>query len=227
MAERNFGKRMYNSFSGADIRAVFGAKEIGELQAISYAIQREKAPIYTMGNANPRAFSRGKRGIAGTLVFIMFDQHALLHELGIYQSSAGDANTPAFLSNRQEYRPSPTDGVSNPEVVLGGDEDVSLVGAESGDVNFGVGYEPNGAWMVDQIPTFDVTVTAANEYGAAMVMRVIGVELLNEGYGVSVDDIVSEMQYKYVARTISPWRKVVKWELNDDQPVATVGPPRG
>jgi len=62
--------RSFSTFSGADIKAVFAGVEIGTLQAISYAVQREKAPIYTLGRANPRAFSRGKRGIAGTMVLL-------------------------------------------------------------------------------------------------------------------------------------------------------------
>ena len=32
----------YNSMSGADIKAVFGTVPFGELQAISYAVTREK-----------------------------------------------------------------------------------------------------------------------------------------------------------------------------------------
>ena len=59
----------YNSFSGVDIKAVFGSQILGELQAISYSISREKAPLYTMGSADCRSYSRGKRGIAGTLIF--------------------------------------------------------------------------------------------------------------------------------------------------------------
>lgn len=51
--------RTYNSFSGVDIQATFGSKVIGTLQGVSYTVTREKAPIYTMGSANPRAFSRG------------------------------------------------------------------------------------------------------------------------------------------------------------------------
>ena len=34
----------YNSIAGADIKAVFGNTPFGELQAISYAITREKSP---------------------------------------------------------------------------------------------------------------------------------------------------------------------------------------
>ena len=69
--------RTYTSFAGCDIRAVVGSETIGQLQAISYAVQREKAPIYVMGRVDPLSFSRGKRGIAGTIITLMLDQHFL------------------------------------------------------------------------------------------------------------------------------------------------------
>ena len=72
--------KTYTSFSGCDITAAFNGKIIGELQGITYSVSREKAPIYTMGSAEPRSFSRGKRGIAGTLVFTVFDRDALIEE---------------------------------------------------------------------------------------------------------------------------------------------------
>src|SRR6185437_10093288 len=53
--------------------------EESELQAINYSITREKAPIYTMGSANCRSYSRNKRGIAGGLIWINFDRHSLLN----------------------------------------------------------------------------------------------------------------------------------------------------
>lgn len=66
------------SFSGADLVVNFGKEVIGELQQISWAIQREKAPVFTLGSADPRSFSRGKRGIAGSMVFAVFDTDALM-----------------------------------------------------------------------------------------------------------------------------------------------------
>ena len=51
--------KTYTAFSGCDIVPTFHGKIIGELQAISYSISREKAPVYTMGSAEPRSFSRG------------------------------------------------------------------------------------------------------------------------------------------------------------------------
>src|SRR3990167_5616302 len=94
--------RGYNSFSGVDIKGVFANIVIAELQAISYSVTREKAPLYTMGSADPRSFSRGKRGIAGTLIFLVFDRHALLSTFGAY----GDvSNQLLFLSDIDDVRP--------------------------------------------------------------------------------------------------------------------------
>lgn len=66
------------SFSGADLVVSFANQVIGELQQISWAIEREKAPVFTLGSPDARSFSRGKRGIAGSLVFAVFDQDSLM-----------------------------------------------------------------------------------------------------------------------------------------------------
>lgn len=200
--------RSYNSFSGVDIRAVFGNKAIGELQAISYSVTREKAPIYTMGSADPRAFSRGKRGIAGTLIFIMFDRHVVLSNIGGYAPDGGLL----FQSDIDDIRPEFINGGAAGEATLGSTSGVGpqtqVQDAETNVATVGGDQEVAKAWYVDQLPPFDITLAAANEYGALSVMRIFGVELLNEGYGVSIDDIVSEQQHTYVARTVIGWTAV-------------------
>ena len=206
--------RSYNSFSGVDIKGVFGNKVIAELQAISYSITREKAPIYTMGSADPRSFSRGKRGIAGTLVFILFDRHVLLSQLGGYEHSGGLKFQSDKDDIRPEFRPEVTNvaGGSGLGAILQGTTGTSpadtIQNQESSLSSVGSDQELARAWYTDQIPPFDVTLAAANEYGALAVMRIFGVELLNEGSGVSIDDIVTEQQHTYVARSIIGWRPV-------------------
>ena len=69
----------------------------------------------------------------------------------------------------------------------------------------------SGATYVDQLPPFDIVIVAANEYGKAATMRIYGVEILNEGSGFSIDDIVIENQMTYVCRTILPWQKMGEW----------------
>src|SRR4051812_49290018 len=69
--------KTYTTFSGADIVATFNGTVIGTLAGITWSVTREKAPVFTMGSPNPRSFSRGKRGIAGSLIFMTFDRPAL------------------------------------------------------------------------------------------------------------------------------------------------------
>jgi len=209
MAQASAFAKGYNSFSGVDIKAVFGSQVLAELQAISYSIKREKAPIYTMGSADPRSFSRGKRGIAGTLIFIMFDRHALLSAFGVW----ADKNSQLlFLSDIDDVRPEASGSsdvaASNLSTGTGSLADVgdAVQDQESMLTTVSSDQEVAAPWFVDQIPPFDVTLAAANEYGSLAVMRIFGIELLDEGYGVSIDDMVSEMQHTYVARTMVGWR---------------------
>ena len=188
--------RSFSSFSGADIKVVFAGIEIATLQAISYAIQREKAPIYTLGDPNPRAFSRGKRGIAGSMIFIMFDTHALLDAF----KDAGREELARFVTDRNEVNPgqfeeSAVDSLDLPPIIAEGPD------------SYWDSYSVATAFYVDQIPPFDVTILAANETAGGAVMRIWSAEIMNEGYGISVDDMVSEMQCTYVCRMITRWRR--------------------
>jgi hypothetical protein len=56
----------------------------------------------------------------------------------------------------------------------------------------------------DQVLPFNITLAGANEYGAMCASKILGVEILNEGSGISVDDAVTESQATFVARAIEP-----------------------
>jgi hypothetical protein len=208
MAQQSEFTRGYNSFSGIDIKATFGTKVIGTLQGISYSISREKAPIYTMGSADPRAFARGKRGIAGSLVFIQFDADPLMWELA---NPDDDTRQLYFLSDiddlRPEYSAGETITVAGTTISSGGvNVPGAAAGAQESEITTAGGDQAKAIpWYADQIPPFDIVLAAANEYGALAIMKVLGVELMNSGYGVSVDDIVSEHSFTYIAHGMLPW----------------------
>lgn len=202
--------RTYTSFSGVDIRAVIGSETVGSLQGISYAIQREKAPIYVMGSVDPLSFSRGKRGIAGTIITLMLDSHFMYSKAFKDKKAILDKDE---LVPRQGARTDATD---------------NLIGQRVEDFDFDAknvdqAYQLSTAHYVDQIPPFDVVIVAANEYGKAAEMRIYGIEILNEGSGFSIDDIVIENQMTYVARTILPWQKLGEFDL--DTGAFTTAPP--
>lgn len=203
--------RSYNSFSGSDIRAQIGPAPFAEIQAISYSVSREKAPIYTMGSPDPRSFSRNKRGIAGSLVWINFDRHALLDVFRSMQATFvanKDDVRPAFATESSAFAlqtaifqasPSRQTGVPIGATI---DQVQQAVASVSGFKDLAY------AWYSDQVVPFDITLIGTNELGAAMDSKIYGVEILNEGSGISVDDAVSEMQASFVARLVEPMQAV-------------------
>jgi len=194
--ESSIYTRAYNSFSGVDMLVTFAGKVIGELQGISYSVTREKAPLYTMGSADPRSFSRGKRGIAGSLIFLVFDRDAL--QWGLRESGR-------FLANQWE--------VSQANSLAAGNGFVfSNTGTVAAGLNTANNLEsgiydktPSQAWYADQVPPFDIVILAANEYGHIARMEIRGVEVLNAGSGMSIDDITTDQSCTFVARSIVPW----------------------
>jgi hypothetical protein len=81
-------------------------------------------------------------------------------------------------------------------------------GVSGADANNGVAGALSvrrAAQHADQVYPFDITMAAQNEYGRASSCAIIGVEIINEGGGVSVDDITNEQQMTYIAITKTPW----------------------
>ena len=169
--------KTYSTFGGCDIVPVFNGKVIGEIQAITYSITREKVPVYTMGSAEPRSFSRGKRGIAGNLVFISFNRDALLAELGDITISKYKANDAAFLADKnaaqfisiEQWDAYMSDLASNKDTA----GQVGTIGATNNLVT-----DEAKCHYADEILPFDITISLANEYGNKAVTVIYGVEIL-------------------------------------------------
>lgn len=236
--------RTYTSYSGVDIRVIINGAQVGSMQALSYAIQREKAPIYVMGSVDPISYSRGKRGIAGTMISLMLDTHILMspsftgeHYLGdkdeIFPGLVAGATQVPFVVESAD-----TVGLNNASNEINNPVSLKTVGNKTfgssltpftGDANtpganasggyqrlerestynvaeLGGNYSVAPVFYVDQILPFDIAIVAVNEYGQSAQMRLYGCEILNEGSGFSIDDIVIENQMTYVCRTILPWR---------------------
>lgn len=222
--------KTYTSYSGVDIRVVINGQQVGSMQALSYAIQREKAPIYVMGSVDPISYSRGKRGIAGTIISLLLDTHLLSSKVFENEKYLGRKNEmfPGYTGNGGTGELGAlnsikrTDAAGDIDLKFVGDGNVNALGVAAPGANgalripnqnteFNVenissNYQVTNVFYVDQILPFDVAIIAANEYGQSAQMRLYGCEILNEGSGFSIDDIVVENQMTYVCRTILPWR---------------------
>lgn len=86
-----------------------------------------------------------------------------------------------------------------------------------------------GVWkavLIDQIPPFDITINFVNEYGSTSRLVLYGVELVNEGQTMSIDDLITENVVNFVARHIEPmydmgavddtttWEDITQTEVN-------------
>lgn len=58
--------------------------------------------------------------------------------------------------------------------------------------------------VADMLPPFDVVITFANEYGVFSKMKIYGVTFVDEGGVMSIDDIITESTFSYMARGIQP-----------------------
>jgi len=58
--------------------------------------------------------------------------------------------------------------------------------------------------LADMLPPFDIALTFFNEYGLGAKMKIYGVTIVDEGTTMSVDDLITEQVYTYMARGIQP-----------------------
>lgn len=199
--------KTYTTFGGSDITATFNGKVIGELQAITYSITREKVPVYTMGSAEPRSFSRGKRGIAGNLVFVTFNRDALLEELSdgpeIQKYQANEFQRVNGESGPMQFTSIEEWDAHMSNLAGGGANSNGTTGKTPADL-----VNTYKARYADELLPFDITITFANEYGNMASTVLYGVELLNEGTGYSIDAPTSERAYTFVCRSVETMKKL-------------------
>lgn len=58
--------------------------------------------------------------------------------------------------------------------------------------------------LADMLPPFDVVLTFFNEYGNAAKMKILGITIVDEGQTMSIDDLITEQTYTFMARGIQP-----------------------
>ncbi|MCK9429438.1 MAG: hypothetical protein M0R17_05500 [Candidatus Omnitrophica bacterium] len=100
------------------------------------------------------------------------------------QGTFQDSN--AGPADRYKYYAKTTDIPAGGRSLLLGKQHLDALGA--------LGSQKSIANYSDQLPPMTITLTSMNEYGNVSAMHILGVELINEGSGVSIDDIVTETQ---------------------------------
>lgn len=193
-------------FSGADVAVIFGDEYIGECMSFTLGINREAGPLYVMGRKSPIAIPKGKRGIGGSFVLAQLGYDALLEYV---DSVVKDTNKQNIWVRKDEVvlqmNGSTSDRSKTPEISNAG---LSSTAAGSANVAKTDLWQSTKPFYVDQIPPFNITVVGVNEQGDKMGFRVYGVTILNNGLGISVDELNMEQKYTFVATAASRMQKL-------------------
>jgi hypothetical protein len=179
--------KTYTSFAGTDIVVSvtmppeYGGNSyvLGELQTISYSIHREVSPVRALGHVNPLGFTAGPRTIAGSLIFTVFDRSVVtaLKDLIL------GVNKILTENNTYKQKKWKREGL------------LDKTRASSLEKN---------AILMDELPPFDIIITMANEYGQASYLIIQGLVIVDEGQVMSIEDVIVENTYSYMARNITP-----------------------
>jgi len=68
----------------------------------------------------------------------------------------------------------------------------------------------------DMLPPFDLVITFANEFGVFSKMKILGLTVVDEGGTMSIDDLIQEQTFTYMARGIQPLTGFYMPELSED-----------
>ena len=146
------------------------------LQTVSYQIHRDKQPVRALGHASPKGYTSGARLIAGSMICTVVREHPLVKVIDILN---------AGFDPRSRY------GLPSSNTSAGFANQFEVIPA---------------AGITDQLPPLHLTVIAVNESGNSMALTLYGVEFVNDGAVMSIQDILTEDTLSFVAQDIDIMR---------------------
>ena len=138
-------------------------------------------------------------------MFVMFDRHALLDELRKeYEGLPSVQKIRTFAANVGSYADEILRGALTKQGYAGiakWDELMTEFGYEEMITEVAPTY-------VDQLMPFNVSIHFSNEYGQRAQIDLFGVEIINSGTAISIDDVVTNQAMTFVARSLNEMHKV-------------------
>jgi hypothetical protein len=169
------------SFSGADIEVfAFLAGDTPDVQSTPFHLDsvqvfslstfREKVPVRALGHTNVISYVSGPRTFAGTLIMTVIEKHPLYDLIKSGWQGLTIYDNPPNKGHGFSY-----------------DERVKQLTLDR-------------RFMPDSLPPINFLLKFSNELGNVASMIVYGVEFTHDGITMSIDDILTENTYQYVAR---------------------------
>lgn len=152
------------------------------LQTFSWQIHTDKQAVRALGSKYPKGYTSGQRLIAGSMIFTVVVEHSLMKIIDAFNTaytgfgSGSNPIAPGLVTHSHSALP-------------GAFSDIS----------------PSTA-VVDQLPPFHLQILGVNEQGNAVTMTVYGIQFVNDGGVMSIQDILTEQNLTWVAQDIDIMR---------------------
>lgn len=174
-------------------------KVLAEIQTLSASVARDKTAVRACGSVYPKAFTRGPREIAGSMVFTVFNEDVLYD---LMEAHASDFDGVSFTSALLDQLP-PLDITVSFANEYGS---VSRMGI------YGVEFQADGQIMSIE----DMITERTVNYVARDIdpMRSVATPKFDEvsaqlgrEQGVRASDLLLEDDYKELKNSVSPWAR--------------------
>ena len=167
----------------------FTPEKLSSMATISVSIHEAKSPVRRLGERGVNGYTRGIRTIAGTIVFLVIEDHPL-RALAVKDP----ANLYSDLIGWS--RDTTTKGVGSSGSMKGNDINFdNKISTLISPLNIMLRYQTEVAIHKDE--------KTGGVPGASMIIE--GVEFVNEGIVTSVNDMVTEVVCQFVAQDIRPF----------------------
>jgi|11_taG_2_1085331.scaffolds.fasta_scaffold00538_11 hypothetical protein len=164
----------------------FTPVHLTQMATISISIHEAKSPVRRIGERGVSGYTRGIRTIAGTIVFLVIEDHPLRMLA---------AKDPANIYNN----------------LIGWSRDLETKGVGSG---YGeIRFDNKISTLISPVNIMlryqtEVARNGVADAGASMMLE--GVEFVNEGIVTSVNDMVTEVVCQFVAQDVRPFTDLNK-----------------
>jgi len=210
---------MRYSYSGADCKAVAFHEGGGEtinlesLATISYSVYEAKSPVRRLGERGVAGYTKGIRTIAGSMVFLVVEDHPLAK---LVEAS----NLSSMWS--KDLEGSESKGYSNQDI-QGSKRYLSTMLKP---FNIGLYYRTEVSF-IDNTESYEYSTGYISEFNEMAQLVIQGVEIISEGMVTSVNDMVTEITMQFVAHDVFNIEKKVDSKIEiSTKKEGPMGPPQ-
>lgn len=180
---------------------------LDSLATISYSIYEAKSPVRRLGERGVSGYTRGIRTIAGSMVFLVIEEHPLHKLIELQRKSKNwsrDLNTKGH-----SFRAVQKGGESSPKVT-------NFVSTILEPFNIGLFYKTEVAFNYNKEGDAVNAIKSSGyvrsgDSGAHLVIS--GIDIISEGMVTSVNDMVTEVTVQFVAQDVFNIEKVDHYSI--------------